>query len=206
MTARSTPAELVAQTRLSGLIPALGGSKVIRGRTTAFYRGGDNPTSLSIDDSRGVWQDFVAAKGGGVLDLIQEALGCTRREAAEWLASYHGTTLDRQTPAQARRWRGKYLAAKAAADELLAWRQQRVRELIGKRNRLVDDESFASAAARTLLQYEARAEDEWAWDFIWAHASDHEAAEAVQEQLDRFEAATPRALIVLRQAERRRPS
>ena len=93
--------ELISRTRISKVVPALGGPKPKDGRCRAWWRGGDNPTSVALDDQQGLWYDHRTGRGGGIIDLIEEAKGCSQHEAAAWLASHHGVTLAGQTQAQA---------------------------------------------------------------------------------------------------------
>lgn len=58
-----------------------------------WWRKGDS-YSLSLNDARGVWYDFVTGRGGGILDLILEARGGTRQEALHWLADLTGTPVE----------------------------------------------------------------------------------------------------------------
>ncbi|MBZ5583376.1 MAG: hypothetical protein LAQ30_14435 [Acidobacteriia bacterium] len=56
-----------------------------------------------MDDSRGVWRDFVTGDGGGVLDLIMRVRGGTRQDAVRWLADITGATLDCRAPSSSSR-------------------------------------------------------------------------------------------------------
>jgi hypothetical protein len=72
----------------------LGGDVPKNGRASAFYRGGDNKESVSIEDDKGVWYDHRDNMGGGILSLIQHVLACGKREAARWLSDFTGLPLD----------------------------------------------------------------------------------------------------------------
>ncbi len=191
--------ELIARTRLSDVVAALGGPEVKRGRCAAWYRGGDNPTSLSIDDPRRWWRDFKTGEYGGILDLIQIVVGCSRSEAAEWLAGYHGTSLARQSPQQTREWRRRHEQAEQAANELTAWREKTSRALLDERNRLFNSEGVCSAAARVFLAQDDPSGEEL-WDGIWAGVLDGQRADELQRELERLEFASPAQLAVLRGA------
>jgi hypothetical protein len=73
-------------------------------RGPATWRGGDGP-NVSLDDSRGVWHDFVSGQGGGVLDLIIQVRGGSRAGALRWAAAFAGVTLQERplSPAQRER-------------------------------------------------------------------------------------------------------
>jgi len=62
----------------------LGGGQIRRLRARAFWRQGDG-WSVSIEPIRGLWRDFAAGEGGGVLRLIETVLGLSRGEAWAWL-------------------------------------------------------------------------------------------------------------------------
>jgi hypothetical protein len=87
-----TAGEMVRRCRIVAVAEALG-LDVKRGRCRAAWRNGDG-WNVALDDERGAWYDFVGNDSGGVLALIERCLGCERREAAEWLASYMGARLD----------------------------------------------------------------------------------------------------------------
>ncbi len=78
-------------TALTGLTPRRTGRDTWRGPAT--WRNGDG-FNVSMDDSRGVWHDFVTGEGGGVLDLVQRVQGVNRADALRWVADFAGVTLD----------------------------------------------------------------------------------------------------------------
>jgi hypothetical protein len=108
---------------ISAIWTALGGDAPRRGRVRAFYRKGDNPDAVSLNDEKGCWHDFVTEDGGGVLDLVQHVRGCTRGEAVRWLAELHGLPLDGDSLSKAERTR--YARARrrapALAQDLADW-------------------------------------------------------------------------------------
>ena len=73
---------------------ALGGDTPRRGRARAFYRDGDNPQAVSLNEAKGCWYDHRDGVGGGVLDLIQHVRDCDRGAALRWLADLKGMPLD----------------------------------------------------------------------------------------------------------------
>jgi len=79
---------------ISAIWEALGGATPRRGRASAFYRKGDNPGAVSLNDEKGCWHDFVTGYGGGVLDLVQHIQGGDRTHALRWLANLSGLPLD----------------------------------------------------------------------------------------------------------------
>lgn len=63
----------------------LGGVDPIRNRVPALWRK-TKDRNVSLDDSKGCYFDFVSGTGGGILDLVVQAHGCTRSDAYKWLA------------------------------------------------------------------------------------------------------------------------
>ena len=189
--------ELLSRISISDIVRALGGPEIRRGRCRAWWRDGGSCTSVSLDDAGGRWYDHGAGRGGGVLALVEAALGCSRREAAAWLADYHGVSLAGQTRAQARAWATRRRRAEPQADDLTAWRRARLLELRRRRNLLYRSEAITSAAARVLLALPG-ADDNHAWDIIWRASHDDLRGDAVQHEIDRIAAMTPRELTAYR--------
>jgi hypothetical protein len=87
-------AEIVGSTSITKVWETLGGDRPKHGRAPAFYRNGDNPQAVSLDDRKGIWFDHRDHVGGGVLDLVQRVLGCDRGAALRWLAEFTGLPLE----------------------------------------------------------------------------------------------------------------
>ena len=71
--------------------------KCVRGmmfRAPATWRSGDNPNAVSLDDSRGIWHDFVTDQGGGILDFVVTVKGGTKKDALAIVAEFAGVPLD----------------------------------------------------------------------------------------------------------------
>ena len=130
--------DLLSRTSITEIARTLGLEPDRCGRCRATYRAGRSSTSLSLDDRRGVWYDHGTGRGGGVLALIQAALGCDRRAAVAWLADYHGVTLGRTDPTSARRLAARRESARARATHLVLWRNALVMALRGLRNQAWD--------------------------------------------------------------------
>ena len=77
----------------------------------AFWRRGDG-YNVSLDNTKGCWQDFATDEGGGVLDLVQRIRDCPRAEAYRWLAAEFGLPSSNLTLAQRREF-----ARQRACDE-----------------------------------------------------------------------------------------
>jgi hypothetical protein len=105
---------------------ALGGGPLRGKRGNAFWRGGDG-LSVALDLSKGKWYDHRDGRGGGVLALVETALGCDRRTALQWLETNCG--IDPFRPLSVDDWRNYWrerkeavhfgIAAKALAEEIL---------------------------------------------------------------------------------------
>ena len=88
-----TGSEIVQNAKITHVWTLLGGTHE-NGRGMAFYRNGDNKTTVALDDAKGTWYDHRDCIGGGVIDLIQHVLQCGRGAAIEWLAEQVGADLD----------------------------------------------------------------------------------------------------------------
>ncbi|HLK64726.1 MAG TPA: hypothetical protein VKU19_14875 [Bryobacteraceae bacterium] len=98
LTRNSTTQEILSAVKASDVYRALTGREARRTgrdnwRAAAIWRGGDGE-SVSIDDTRGVWHDFVSNEGGGVLDLVAKIRGGSRQDALHWCAEYAGLPLE----------------------------------------------------------------------------------------------------------------
>ena len=56
----------------------LGAPEIKDDRCAAWFRGGKNPRSLKLDDEKGAWFDFGQQQGGGIVRLVDIALGVDR--------------------------------------------------------------------------------------------------------------------------------
>jgi hypothetical protein len=88
----------LAGIRISQVYHALVGKEPRRTGSTTFraaaiWRDGDG-LNVSLNDARGVWHDFTANEGGGVLDLVIRIRGGTRQDALRWTADFAGFSLD----------------------------------------------------------------------------------------------------------------
>jgi hypothetical protein len=91
--------DLIASIRISEVWSALGGPPLRHGRGRAWWRNGDG-YNVSVNDDRGAWFDHAQGQGGGVLDLVQTVLGCSRTAAFNWIAEFAGVPIDSRTPPQ----------------------------------------------------------------------------------------------------------
>ena len=146
MSTTSTASSLVSRVQISAVWVALGGGLLRQCRGCAFWRPKADGWSVALDDSKGTWFDHRDGCGGGVLDLVQHVLHCTRAEALRWLADLAGVTLDNRPPTAADRLR--WSRAQREAEELTVWRREQIDLLRAWRNHFWD----ASQAAQRWLQ------------------------------------------------------
>jgi hypothetical protein len=128
----TAPQGVVAAVRITDVYHALTGARPRRtgphtARGPAVWRGGVRP-NVSLDDARGVWHDFAAGEGGGVLNLVRRVRGGSRRDALRWLAGYAGIAL-RDGPASAAdraRWAEERRATERDLPAARYWRRAAV--------------------------------------------------------------------------------
>ncbi|MBM3756930.1 MAG: hypothetical protein FJW38_23470 [Acidobacteria bacterium] len=139
---------------------ALGGGPLRAGRGRAFWRGGDG-FNVSIDAERRRWYDHARAEGGGILRLVETALGVNRRAALAWLGDNFGVGTTERTPEERRRFAQRIDAARAVAAQLVERRDAYMLDL-------------RTAASILLTAYhQRRAEAEALHDIdLLAHAED----------------------------------
>jgi len=198
MTAR----DLLDRASITDVWRALGGGELRLGRGRAWWRDGDS-YSVSLNQDKNVFFDFVAGKGGGILDLVRTVNGCDRRDALRWLADDRGVSLDNDRPLtreEKRRYVQRRSHVESKARNLTKWRRDILRRLRGDRNRLYESENSASAVARALLATGDGSGDEDAWRDIWQHAHDGLRADAIDRQIRRLESASPGEFLELQGA------
>ncbi len=88
-------ATIIAASSITAAWLALGGDEPTKfGRARAFYRDGNNQRSVSIHEAKGCWYDHRDNIGGGILDLIQHVMHCSRGAALRWLSDLTGVAFD----------------------------------------------------------------------------------------------------------------
>jgi len=127
-------ADIIGCVHISEVAEALGVKlDRTRRRGIAVWRKG-NSFSVSFDDAKGVWHDFVTDEGGGVIDFVAKVLSCDRRAALEWLAAYAGVPLDGWTRDSRRHCVRRMQAAKPKAEALVRWKVETLEGHRAKRN------------------------------------------------------------------------
>ena len=175
----------------------------IKNRRACALCGATNKTTFSYRPDAGIWRCFRCDRRGGVLDLVQAALGYDRAHALRWLAAHEGVSLDDRQPLtreQNRHYAQRRSRAESAAQNLTDWRRDTLQRLRGERNPLYQSENMASAVARTLLATGDGSGDEDAWRNIWQHAHDDLRADAIDREIRRLETATPSELLAIQGA------
>ena len=136
-TPNNVVAEIVERVRISDIAEVLGVKlDRTRRRGVAGWRKGKN-FSVSLNDSKNVWHDFVTSEGGGVLDFIARVRGRNRKEAIEWLAAYCGVPLDDRPEAERRDWARQMREAKPEAEALVRWKLNTLEALREQRGHLL---------------------------------------------------------------------
>lgn len=197
----STARQILDRTSIVEVWHALGGGPLRHHRGVAWWRDGDG-YSVSLNQDKNVFFDFVTGEGGGILDLVRAANGCDRREALAWLARQLGAELDDRRPltrAEKREYAQRRRHAEFQAQDLTDWRRDTLRRLRGERNPLYESENLACAVARVLLATGDGSSDENAWREIWKYAHDDLRAEEIDRRVQRIENATPGELVAMRQ-------
>ncbi len=199
---QATLDEVISRTDLRDIVRELGGPEIVNGRCAAWYRDGKSKRSLSIDAQR--WYDHGTQRGGGVLDLIQLVLGCTRRNAAEWLAAFYGLSLGARTPKEIRKWRRRKVETDGAVDDLAEWRAGRIQALMVERNRCYANERVAEAEANRLIGEGRSLDEEYLWALVNSQVIDRGRGRDSETQLNELEALPPADLALMRNQEAQR--
>jgi hypothetical protein len=120
-------ARVIANVRIFDIWKALTGEPIRGGRVRAIWRGGKN-FSVSLNNDRGVWHDFVSNEGGGILDLIARVRGGTRADALRWAADFAGISLDDKplSAADRARWAQERRALERDLPEARYWRRSAI--------------------------------------------------------------------------------
>jgi hypothetical protein len=121
---RNTSRDVLANIRIFDVWQALTGEPIRGGRVRGIWRDGKS-WSVSLNNERGVWHDFVSNEGGGILDLIVRVLGGTRADALRWAAEFAGIPLNNKPLSAADRaqWVQERRALERDLPEARYWRR-----------------------------------------------------------------------------------
>jgi hypothetical protein len=151
----------------------LGGGELHGKRGRAFWRDGDG-WSVSLDLERGLWYDHALGGGGGVIELVQVARNCDRRDALVWLEE-EGFIERRTFSREERREyaRRRDLVAWTAR-EIPYWRAAIVEELNARKMSAAEIGDFEEleCAARLCHLLENGSPESVAWEFIKQRRAD----------------------------------
>lgn len=108
---------------LTGIAPRRTGRETWR--APAPWRGGDSPDSVSGNDSRGVFHDFVDDSHGGVLDLVRRVRAGSRAEALRWTAGLAGVPIEDRhlSPEDRARWAAERCELERDLPDARYWRR-----------------------------------------------------------------------------------
>lgn len=123
----------------------LGGGELQNGRGRAFWRGGDG-FNVALDLERGRWFDHAGGVGGGVLALVQTALGSDRRTALAWLRDESFLEARNYSVEERRAYSRRREHASAVARDIEHWRAALTEELNGRKLKAGEDDDFETLA------------------------------------------------------------
>jgi len=165
---------------------ALGGGPLRGNRGRAWWREG-NGYNVALDDG-GRWFDHARGEGGGVLTLVQTALGIDRRAALEWLANRFGVDIGGgHSVAERRHYAQRIEAARTLAVQLVQRRDDYLLDLRTAAGMLLSDyhRLLRLADETEDIELVARAAEVW------------ELLEVVASRRDQFRSATGPELVAL---------
>ncbi len=188
--------EIVSRVRISNVWRALGGGSLRQCRGCAFWRPKADSWSVAVDDAKGTWYDHRDDCGGGVLDLVQHVLHCTRQEALKWLADLAGVTLDNRPPTPADR--ARWAHASREAEVLTAWRREQIALLRAWRNHFWDASQDAQRWLRMHATEPADLDNPLTVAALRSVSAGERIGDALNDALDGIGELTPDAMRELR--------
>lgn len=152
---------------------ALGGGSLRGKRGQAFWRDGDG-YSVAVNAAKGTWYDHRDGCGGGVLALVETALGCDRRAALQWLEAegfIEPRTLTHEQRLEHAQRRG---TASTVALDIAHWRSALTSELNARKLAAAqaDDDEALGGAARLCNVLENGSAEKIVQEFIRHRAND----------------------------------
>lgn len=171
----------------------LGGGALRNNRAPAFWRDGDG-NNVALDPAGGRWFDHAAGSGGGVLDLVQTAKGCDRREALAWMAENFGIAIgSTRTAAERREFARRTEAARLIATRLIERRDEAFNAIRDAKRIKLEDYHRVNGVAHNAEDIELLAKAEELWVEL----------EALDAEGDELLGATDAAKLELMLSERR---
>lgn len=126
---------------------SLGGGELRRDRGRAFWRNADG-FNVKLDQERNSFYDFAHAEGGGVVRLVELALGVDRAQAWGWLREAFGVDAPAPGRDRARQRERERALETGEARRFLAW-------LLAQREARHDEAARFSASIWNEAQDEA---------------------------------------------------
>lgn len=126
---------------------AAGGAPLRGNYGRAFWRNGDGYNVRLYPDT-GTWRDFTTSTGGGILKLVELAIGGGKREALEWLAQNFGiATGGSYSPAERMEFARRRQAARAVAEQLIQRRNEAFNQIREAKRRKLEEYHRINGAA-----------------------------------------------------------
>ena len=126
---------------------AAGGDPLRGNRGRAFWRNGDG-FNIAIDQTKGTWFDHTSGTGGGILALVEIAIGLDRRAALDWLAQNFGISSGKSyTPAERREFARRRQAARAVAERLIQRRDEAFNQIREAKRKKLEEYHRINGAA-----------------------------------------------------------
>ncbi len=139
----------MAELNIVAVWQALGGGPLRGNRGQGFYRNGDGH-NVALDPAKNAWYDYRDGRGGGVLALVETALGCDRRTALRWLECQGFIESRTLTHEQRREHAMRKSTASALTLDIECWRSALIVELNARKlvaAKADNDEALACAAS-----------------------------------------------------------
>lgn len=126
---------------------ATGGAPLRGNRGRAFWRNGDG-YNIAIDPTKGTWFDHASGTGGGILALVETAIGGDRRAALDWLAQNFGIVSGNSyTPAERAEFARRRQAARAVVERLIQRRDETFNQIRDAKRRKLEEYHRINGAA-----------------------------------------------------------
>lgn len=142
---------------------AAGGPPLRGNRGRAFWRDGDG-YNVSFNTGKGTWFDHASGTGGGILALVETAIGTDRRGALEWLACSFGiATGGSYSPAERAEFARRRAAARAKAERLIERRDEAFNQIRDTKRQKLEEYHRMNGAAYEAEDIELMAKAEEVW-------------------------------------------
>lgn len=164
MRRETTTGHRIENLDITAIWRTLGGGPLRANRGRAWWRGGDGP-NVALDPAGGRWFDHATGIGGGIVALVQVAMGCDGRAALAWLGENFGiATGNSFTAAERREFARRRDGARARAAELIQRRDRAFDVIRDWKRQLLEEYHQLNGAAHEAEDIEllAHAEDVWA--------------------------------------------